>query len=1447
LPCNSYRIYCASLSILARFQAPENRTPLEIYRYCEPHNPNTATKSHLQIQFIQITLGNHPRFYFIEDFPLLTIIFRFKMTILIDIDAGPEGAYKGSASQPEAKLDITRLPLNGHAILEPSHRLLYFTPLVERYAIASGKDKAVATITSSARLHGEFFLHPFGIRGSAAEDWGLMCYHQSLFSVAGTFTVPTTEGTAANNDHAWVLIQSWEVQLSAVEFPKGPAIKLHVTPPGQEHCHDPQACSEPKPIQLFSCLPNEFAPKTSSGSGLCEASWERLHFRTTTASTGKGRAEEKPKQFILQLILVANLVDGNKLNVAASQSAPISVRGRRVKVVADRDQTPVSSISPSQHGTPASAPNASGPSEDLAGGGAPKMTVAIDNQQRFGDMNFDHMPYANAPQFTNPWCSSSAPAQSHSLYASSHILNPNLGLNNMSKQQAPRMNSNLYMGSSLLADVYGSHDLLTMPQDLLSPNPSSIYRTEGAYLSTPSLLHHNYTPTSTPYDSMGYAPAPVRSTYAIQQQEHSRRLSQPSAPSSTFLNVPATDDAIFPNRQISFERGQHFPASSTGMARAQKKVLPQRDEPCIPCQGDGISCVYGVSGRCVRCDERGITCSDPTTQENTVIGNPNDVSNEILVYSYKDEKWIEVKATFVNDLKENWISLNLFARLDPDGVSNWRSQNSRKEYGEYGPLESRIRFWGRFKLQWTEKGDFKSKLAECRVLRDDSFELYLKSDLLSLTSTPQHVTSHIMGVAATSGQRSNGDCYEDNLMASQDQIVCIENANNEANLARVEADTPEPGVQDRSPKSLKEERKLGDTSTCISRDSGYYSRISVPIPKSSGNINQESTMKSTTGSKMLPRNFEDWESRSVASLQSRATDGTMSSLNPTALGGAAEEVAEVLVQRVEVRDLIAKGFQTMDIDRFERNFRRLLKEFAINLRKEALTGVQKSVTKLVHSYRAYVTNIIREKFALDHSHTQAEALRDIQKQEASKVMLERLLCNRAETSDPKADEAAAESDYGSGFSDNEEPILPNLEKVKEFMMSSAAFFELERRLREFVNPNPTFVAFVEGLRNSDDASNASPEDSQKQLPLPAEQISTVTFNASNLSNFEVNMLDACEARPVSPTDTMNLKPQTKDEHNRHHNDAGSGGSVTPLKRAWDPNDEKGHLSKRRNIARFSVETQRPVYSSIPIPTNFFLADEDIEMEDASYVPKLMSPSYRKSIEDSYEVNEDHLMASQDQAEQEAGSRVLKGGSPVYVGLAPEKRGFTPSQTMQTAQSEQAIPPEQGVATQMIGPRDTMGAGAEWEDGKAQDSPLVQVLRVTDNISPESIVAADCAINGPRNFKRARAEKADLKTLGEDKVLTSTPGLGREARRESALEYRSANLKPLFRDQQGGTMDDISAALYQQQTSRLSENMRANQGILLKLKNIWRRLARPKALPGHERLEWRCVSLPLRTS
>jgi hypothetical protein len=262
--------------------------------------------------------------------------------------------------------------------------------------------------------------------------------------------------------------------------------------------------------------------------------------------------------------------------------------------------------------------------------------MAIENQQRFGGMNFDHMPYSNPPQFTNPWTSSSGPTPSHSLYASSQGLNPNLRLDSTVKQQAVR-GSSVSMGSypnvpisaasagsSLLADVYGSQDLLTIPQDLLSSSrmqaTSSGYGNDATYTSAPSPVQNTYAPTSTPYDSLGYAPAPIRSAYTIQSQpqDNSRRLSQPSVPSSSFLDVSAEARQHRQNSLIDFnDRGlqnestRSFDAidASRGMIAMSQNTTPRN--------------IYGAQGRVGRGsgDSYGFPATHSTSSSISSSGN----------------------------------------------------------------------------------------------------------------------------------------------------------------------------------------------------------------------------------------------------------------------------------------------------------------------------------------------------------------------------------------------------------------------------------------------------------------------------------------------------------------------------------------------------------------------------------------------------------------------------------------------------------------------------------------------------------------------------------------------------------------------------------------------------------------------------------------------------------
>lgn len=87
--------------------------------------------------------------------------------------------------------------------------------------------------------------------------------------------------------------------------------------------------------------------------------------------------------------------------------------------------------------------------------------------------------------------------------------------------------------SPLVAGVYGRHDSLSMGQDILNINSRLQHPTTSAGYGEPSYttattpVTATYATSSAPYE-LGYAPAPMRGTYALgPEPDQSRRYSQP--------------------------------------------------------------------------------------------------------------------------------------------------------------------------------------------------------------------------------------------------------------------------------------------------------------------------------------------------------------------------------------------------------------------------------------------------------------------------------------------------------------------------------------------------------------------------------------------------------------------------------------------------------------------------------------------------------------------------------------------------------------------------------------------------------------------------------------------------------------------------------------------------------------------------------------------------------
>lgn len=184
------------------------------------------------------------------------------------------------------------------------------------------------------------------------------------------------------------------------------------------------------------------------------------------------------------------------------------------------------------------------------------------NQQRFGSLNLDHMSsYSGHPQFSNPWVSSSQPGAaqhqtgSQGMYVASHNTNPapgslpHLTLNGLSKhpqhpsRAPPGGNASLApygampvttapAGSPHMADIYGQQNLPSMTQDpssinrLQHPTSSAAYG-DPSYTTSASPVNAPYAASPTPYDQLGYAPAPMRGAFALAPDpEQARRYSQ---------------------------------------------------------------------------------------------------------------------------------------------------------------------------------------------------------------------------------------------------------------------------------------------------------------------------------------------------------------------------------------------------------------------------------------------------------------------------------------------------------------------------------------------------------------------------------------------------------------------------------------------------------------------------------------------------------------------------------------------------------------------------------------------------------------------------------------------------------------------------------------------------------------------------------------------------------
>jgi serine/threonine protein kinase len=264
-----------------------------------------------------------------------------------------------------------------------------------------------------------------------------------------------------------------------------------------------------------------------------------------------------------------------------------------------------------------------------------------------------------------------------------------------------------------------------------------------------------------------------------------------------------------------------------------------------------------------------------------------------------------------------------------------------------------------------------------------------------------------------------------------------------------------------------------------------------PVPRSQKRSDKRSHSESRLEeSSMKPRDLttsdsghSDTESEAESLPESvlsnaASTISSQGSISPAIGQSAADDFTTLLLKDEALSILFRFEVQNEKIggQRFERNFRRLLIQYAIDLRREAESIDQKSAAAFVQLKSRYIANNIRRTITVGEN--EALDMEKIKSQQVDRqVSIERYLQEMLPEDDPPSPHRndmqflpiprASPEDFTSEDSNSESEIeepepqitlqehepFPVLSRLKNFMVSSVAFSSLKENLHEFIYPS----------------------------------------------------------------------------------------------------------------------------------------------------------------------------------------------------------------------------------------------------------------------------------------------------------------------------------------------------------------------------------------------------------
>lgn len=233
---------------------------------------------------------------------------------------------------------------------------------------------------------------------------------------------------------------------------------------------------------------------------------------------------------------------------------------------------------------------------------------------------------------------------------------------------------------------------------------------------------------------------------------------------------------------------------------------------------------------------------------------------------------------------------------------------------------------------------------------------------------------------------------------------------------------------------------------------------------------------------------------SEASVASSAT----SQFSTHDLNSAADELVALLAKDETLQSLCFDAIraETIGLERFTRNFRRLLKVYSKELKNDAREHIQVLAAQLVQSRSRYISiSIVRLSNPELSAHAgslklETLTLSEEARQERVNEFLRRLNVEKqsATAGDADSDQSDSEDDE---LNEYEEPYLGTLKYVSAFLISGPAFKNLQQSLRQFVHPSSRDEAQHRVLERLKEAASDQKTDTFPSTPVKMSQSQNV--------------------------------------------------------------------------------------------------------------------------------------------------------------------------------------------------------------------------------------------------------------------------------------------------------------------------------------------------------------------